>query len=1065
MPFKIRTKLILSFFTIIFPIIIVFGIITLYNVNNIRKATLRSETISGEMQTVMSLQIALDKALMPANDYIVTGNKKYIDDFKTAAKVVEDLIKTNETLLVLKGMQTPEGKEEAEILNAVETAWQNIKRLSQKIFEIRNPVGNKEAATLMEEMDYKWAYPAISRLDKDREIDKKDYHEALDDVNRSWRLAWIIMLASGLVLATAGVSFAVYYSKSFVRPINTLHTGADKIATGDFKSRVDVKTGDEFEQLATGMNDMAEKLDTFYDTLKESKERYKHLIESVMDYIVTVSVEDGRPAGITHGPGSVAITGCTPEEHKADPLLWLRMVHEEDRYAVMGHAEAVLSGKTFPLEHRIVRKDGSIRWVRNTPVPQYNKAGQMVSYDALISDITVRKLAEISLEKAAKEWEATFDAITDPLFIHDKEFRVVRANLAYKNASGITFQEFIGRPYYEVFPKMKGPFKICLKATEVQEDEEMVEVEVSLSHTNRIFKVRAYPTIDIEGKYLYSIHILEDITETTLAQDRIKKEMEVTAQLLTIAEAVANQTYIDKLMERVNACIPKMLGCDICLIYAWEPETKDFRPVHGMGLPMENTPQFIAEHLDDRIAFIKKILGGQERIVVALSVEDLMWGRLSDGDMRPNKFALHPWLPIGDTIVGILLAKNKNPFGLIIAVFKQEKNFTEWDRQIMDGISNLVSTALEQARLYQEFSDKSLELSHKIEMIKVMNEVDRSILSTLESDELLKTVTRIIGRVVLSDMASVAMADMERGGIVHRASFGTNTIPNGAYVPFTDTSASAVFETGRPACVNNLSEIKTLLPMEKKFLDEGFLSLVSVPIVTKGEVVGALTVGAKRVASFTKEDLSALGYLGTQIGVALENSRLVSDLKELFISVVKSLSSAIDAKSPWTAGHSERVTKYALRIGNELGLSQKELKDIELAGLLHDIGKIGTYEAILDKPGKLTDEEFAIVKKHPAKGAELLEHIKQLKGVIPGVRNHHEFYNGTGYPDGLKGEAIPLMARILTVADSYDAMKADRPYRSGLTEELVLQEFRKCSGTQFDPKVVEAFLKGSRLPP
>ena len=173
----------------------------------------------------------------------------------------------------------------------------------------------------------------------------------------------------------------------------------------------------------------------------------------------------------------------------------------------------------------------------------------------------------------------------------------------------------------------------------------------------------------------------------------------------------------------------------------------------------------------------------------------------------------------------------------------------------------------------------------------------------------------------------------------------------------------------------------------------------------------------------------------------------------------ESLSSAIDAKSPWTAGHSERVTKYALQIGKEMGLSEKELKDLELAGLLHDVGKIGTYESILDKPGKLTDEERAIMRQHPAKGAEILAPIKQWKDIIPGVKYHHEFYDGTGYPEGLKGEAIPLHARILTVADTVDAMGADRPYREGRAMDVIIAELKRCSGTQFDPKVAEAFLK------
>jgi HD-GYP domain-containing protein (c-di-GMP phosphodiesterase class II) len=130
-----------------------------------------------------------------------------------------------------------------------------------------------------------------------------------------------------------------------------------------------------------------------------------------------------------------------------------------------------------------------------------------------------------------------------------------------------------------------------------------------------------------------------------------------------------------------------------------------------------------------------------------------------------------------------------------------------------------------------------------------------------------------------------------------------------------------------------------------------------------------------------------------------------------------------------------------------------------VAGLLHDIGKIGTYESILDKTGKLTEEEYQQVQMHPEKGAEILSPIKQLSNILPIIRGHHEFYDGSGYPDGLKGTEIPFRARILTVADTVDAMGADRPYRHGLSEEKIINELKRCSGIQFDPDVVEAYLK------
>lgn len=237
------------------------------------------------------------------------------------------------------------------------------------------------------------------------------------------------------------------------------------------------------------------------------------------------------------------------------------------------------------------------------------------------------------------------------------------------------------------------------------------------------------------------------------------------------------------------------------------------------------------------------------------------------------------------------------------------------------------------------------------------------------------------------------------------------------------------------------------------------MSHIRVPLVVKDEAIGVLNLGSKRPSAFTPEDLSTIEKLAYQIGVALENARLLTNLEKLFIGTVKSLSSAIDAKSKWTAGHSERVTKYALQIGKEMGLRENELKNLELAGFLHDICKIGTYEAILDKQEKLTDDELMLIRQHVIKGAEILSPIKQLKEIIPAVKYHQEFYDGSGYPDGLRGEAIPLFARIIGTADAIDAMSADRPYRKGKTMDAVVEELKRCSGTHFDPTVVEAFLR------
>jgi putative nucleotidyltransferase with HDIG domain len=197
-------------------------------------------------------------------------------------------------------------------------------------------------------------------------------------------------------------------------------------------------------------------------------------------------------------------------------------------------------------------------------------------------------------------------------------------------------------------------------------------------------------------------------------------------------------------------------------------------------------------------------------------------------------------------------------------------------------------------------------------------------------------------------------------------------------------------------------------------------------------------------------------HLGREFRI---QARLIEELAQNDLGTLTALARTVDTNSPWTAGHSERVTNLAMTLGRELGLPPDEIDQLHRGGLLHDIGKIGVPASILDKPGKLTEEEYAVVRRHPSKGAEILEPIPNLQKVIPIVSQHHERFDGKGYPDGLSGESISLHARILAVADVVDALVSDRPYRPGWSREKVLAYARENAGRQFDPGVVEAFLR------
>jgi putative nucleotidyltransferase with HDIG domain len=234
--------------------------------------------------------------------------------------------------------------------------------------------------------------------------------------------------------------------------------------------------------------------------------------------------------------------------------------------------------------------------------------------------------------------------------------------------------------------------------------------------------------------------------------------------------------------------------------------------------------------------------------------------------------------------------------------------------------------------------------------------------------------------------------------------------------------------------------------------------IVSSPVKDEQGIISSAIEMVEDITAAKEREKRLMESRDAFLNMLKETDAAYKDLQQLHESIIRSFVNAIDAKSPWTRGHSERVMRYALSIAREMGLTQKDIGTLKIAALLHDIGKIGTYDALLDKPGRLTEEEFALVKLHPAKGAEILQPIRQISDIVPIIRHHHERIDGKGYPDELKGDEIPLPARILHVADSYDSMTADRPYRPSPGKEYAISELRKYSGVQFDAKVVRAFL-------
>ncbi len=276
--------------------------------------------------------------------------------------------------------------------------------------------------------------------------------------------------------------------------------------------------------------------------------------------------------------------------------------------------------------------------------------------------------------------------------------------------------------------------------------------------------------------------------------------------------------------------------------------------------------------------------------------------------------------------------------------------------------------------------------------------------------------------------------------------------------------AGQVARTGKPLIVNDVSRSENF----HKMIDDttGFTtkSLVCAPLAVHRNILGVIEVLNKLDGSeFEEQDLEAVISVANTAAMAIENTRLHQTVLEAYKSTIKTLAASIDAKDPYTRGHSQRVMEYALLAGSYLSFSSEELETLEYAAILHDIGKISIDSTILNKPSSLTKSEWNIIREHPVIGANLLKGIPFLEKASELVLCHHEKYNGEGYPNGLSGEEIPLGARLIAVADAFDTMTTDRSYRAAMTVESAVKELKDCAGKQFCLVSVKAFITGLHL--
>lgn len=342
-----------------------------------------------------------------------------------------------------------------------------------------------------------------------------------------------------------------------------------------------------------------------------------------------------------------------------------------------------------------------------------------------------------------------------------------------------------------------------------------------------------------------------------------------------------------------------------------------------------------------------------------------------------------------------------------------------------------------------------------IDSLRSLHDVSKAINSSLDIVEVEEMILERTARLMQAEKVLVLLLDETKTTLTLHRSIGLDQVvveeqrfPNIRPFDHCIVHRGSVITIDEVLAPDDLERKRQQIP----FIFEMFFA----PLEIKGEAYGLLGISGEP-HEFSTAELEIFCSLGSQAAIALENAHLYNKLHDTFLHTAEALAEAINSRDPYTGGHTRRVGQYALQLAAALNLSPKEKEDLRLAAILHDMGKIGIDDAILRKGGVFSAEEKEIMKKHPEIGAAILEHVDEMDGVIPGVRHHHEWFDGSGYPDGLEKEEIPLVARIIAIADVFDALTTNRPYRKASDPEVAIKMMEPDAGSHFDSHLLQIF--------
>ena len=596
-------------------------------------------------------------------------------------------------------------------------------------------------------------------------------------------------------------------------------------------------------------------------------------------------------------------------------------------------------------------------------------------------------------------------------------------------AGGVAVQESISDP--DLDPDSKASMeqwneKTCLSVPLVFRDEPVGMLILCEVHEERSYSADERELATALGKVASSaIHHAKQFR-------RQEEQTRRLSSLLDAGRATTSSLVLADVLTTVAGKTAEALGASICAI--WEYDAARDALVERAGFGYENTGEVwpLAEHPTERAMLL-----GHEAVVETISDPDISPASRRSMESEGEKTCLSVPLRFGDAALGLL----------VVIEMDRERVFSAEEFELAGGLAEQAAAALHNASLFERLELNSHEAT-------LLNDIAQRAATSLN----------------LRDIAAATLDELRRLKGFDRAVMLTLEANGALEVVFTSGDrqrlAGTMVDQLDEGFLERLQERKVLfldLPGDSPLAaghavlrDLGSAAVIA--LFEEGRVVGVLALGSEATHAFGEADRRVFEGVGAHLSLAVKNARLYASIKQLHVGSLRALSSALNAKDYYTLGHTARVATYAGLLALELGWPQEIVDRVEEVAYLHDIGKISVSDRILLKPSRLSAEDWRLMREHPAVSAEILQPLIEER-FVAGVRYHHEHYDGSGYPDGLAGDAIPELARLLCVVDSYDAMSSRRLYRPPFTYPECVAELQRCRGGQFDPRMVDAFVR------